>query len=462
MNRPEPNERILWLICGILLAGWIAAVAANFGLAEAWRFVPTPDDRWPVIYRLIILGAVLVLAVVILAWLFLQMASAEARKQADMERRYRYALEEVQRGTLQALTSALDMRDGETYGHSRRVVGYSLAIGARLGLDRREMQTLAWGALLHDLGKIAIPDLILFKPGPLTPSERASMNEHVTIGYQMVQNITFLSRAASVIRHHHERYDGTGYPDGLAGEEIPLLARVFSVADAYDAMTSSRPYRPIPMEHPAALWEIRQGMGRQFCPKVAAAFLEIPEEELLQIREVSFTPLDDLGAWIRLDETMDEFTPSIYRDGLTGTQNRAAWEAKRSQMTLVRGQRLGTLIFMDVDGMKQVNDNFGHLSGDRMLSDLGARLVQLTPDVYRVGGDEFILWFPPEGWHPDIERMLADILTHFSDYWRHVCPTISVSWGVSTASQESSSVDDLVREADIRMYRCKAVRHENS
>lgn len=457
MRDSQPSERYVWLVCCVLLAGWVIAIAVNFGLIDTWRTVPVSANGWPVLYRLLLLVAILILAIIIVAFLLFRMAAAEAAKQAISERHYRFALEEVYRGTLQALTSALDMRDGDTYGHSRRVMGYSLAVGRRMGLDSRELQMLAWGALLHDLGKIGILDEILLKKGPLTPQEREIMNSHVDIGYRMVRNIPFLSRATSVIRYHHERYDGTGYPDGLAGERIPLLARIFSVADAYDAMTSSRPYRPEPMDHAAALQAIQAGAGTQFCPKVVEVFCQIPEEELMEIRDLSFTPLDDMGALLQ-DVEVDCPTPSFYRDSLTGTQNRAAWEAKKSEMTLIRGRALGTVVFLDVDGMKQVNDNYGHLSGDRILSDLGTRLMQLTPDTYRVGGDEFILWFPPDKWTKDTAVALADTLHLFANYWKQIWPTISVSWGVCSADQSSTNLDELVREADAQMYRQKAKR----
>jgi|GEM_PF-6382933 len=458
MRNSQPNDRYVWLVCSVLLAGWVVAVLANFGLRDTWKAVPVSENGWPVLYRLLLLVAILVLAIVVLAFFVFHMASKEAAKQAISERHYRFALEEVYRGTLQALTTALDMKDGDTYGHSRRVMGYSLAIGRRMGLDSRELQMLAWGALLHDLGKIGIRDEILLKKGPLTPEEREIMNSHVDIGYQMVRNIPFLTRATSVIRYHHERYDGTGYPDGLGGEGIPLLARIFSVADAYDAMTSSRPYRPAPLDHATALQVVRNGAGTQFCPKVVDVFCQIPEEELLGIRDISFTPLDDIGALVREDMETDYPTPSFYRDSLTGTQNRAAWEAKKSEMTLVRGRALGTVVFLDVDGMKQVNDNYGHLSGDRILSDLGTRLVQLTPDAYRVGGDEFILWFPSENWTKDTAIALADALHLFANYWKQIWPTVSVSWGVCSADHNSTNLEELVREADAEMYRLKAKR----
>nr|PZN44364.1 MAG: hypothetical protein DIU70_02595 [Bacillota bacterium] len=402
--------------------------------------------------RMLFLGGAMVLAGLVLAWLFYSLGLQELRKQAEVERKFRWALEEAYRGTLYALTSVLDLRDDETYGHSRRVMGYSLAIGARLGLDKSDLQTLAWGALLHDLGKIGIRDEILLKPGPLTPEEEAAIRQHVVIGSQLVKSVPFLSRAAPIIRHHHERYDGTGYPDRLKGEEIPLLARIFAVADAYDAMTSPRPYRPAPMSMARAREVLAGEKGRQFCPRAVEAFLQIPLSELEEIRARSFLPMDDLSTLVSLDVELESLLPQYYRDSLTGAQNREAWEAKKAQMAMFRGLALGTVVFLDMDGLKQVNDTFGHMTGDRVLADLGARLGQVAREVYRVGGDEFVLWFPMGEWNEATERKLVETLANFTAYWQNLLAGVSVSWGVSTATPETTSLTQLLAEADRAMY----------
>ncbi len=455
MEQWEPRERFLWLVCGLLLVAWAVAVGANFGLQELWQNTPHEGFSMYNEYSLLLGGSVLVLAALMLAWMVYSLGTREMRRQAERERQYRYALEEAYRGTLHALTSALDLRDGETYGHCRRVMGYSLAIGRQMGLPSEEMQTLAWGALLHDLGKIGIRDAILLKPGKLTPEEWAEMQQHVVIGYQMVQSIPFLSRAATVIRFHHERFDGKGYPDGVKGEEIPLLARIFSVADAFDAMTSSRPYRKEPLTMEEAIAVLRQESGRQFCPKVVEAFLQLSPGELEEIRQKSFMPVDDLSDLLDLGGLI-ELAPGYYRDPLTGTQNRAAWEAKKAQIALISGADLGTLIFLDVDGLKQVNDTKGHLTGDRVLADLGARLCQLGLEVYRIGGDEFVLWVEAGRWDKGLEERLRQTLEAFDRYWRPSLPHLSVSWGVATADEQTSSLMELIAQADMAMYRRKA------
>jgi putative nucleotidyltransferase with HDIG domain len=195
------------------------------------------------------------------------------------------ALVETERSydaTLHALSNALDVRDSETEGHARRVVQYLELIAEELGVPASERKTLLRGALLHDVGKIGVPDEILRKPGPLTSSEWSAMRRHPAYGSRIVADIPFLECVAEIIRHHHERWDGTGYPDGLRGEEIPIGARMFAVADTFDAMTADRPYRKA-LDAANARAEIIECGGSQFDPRVVDAFARIPLERLLGI-----------------------------------------------------------------------------------------------------------------------------------------------------------------------------------
>lgn len=185
--------------------------------------------------------------------------------------------------TLEALGGALDLRDSETSGHSYRVTRYSLELARGLGCSPDQLKQIARGAFLHDIGKIGVADSILLKQGKLSDEERAVMETHARIGYDLVCRIAFLAPAAEIILTHQERYDGLGYPQGLAGEEIPLGSRIFAVADTLDAMTSDRPYRRA-LPYSAAREEIIRESGRQFDPKVVEAFLAISEEVVGAIR----------------------------------------------------------------------------------------------------------------------------------------------------------------------------------
>jgi putative nucleotidyltransferase with HDIG domain len=178
--------------------------------------------------------------------------------------------------TLETLGDALDLKDRETEGHSKRVTAFTIAIARAMGLAREQINTIARGAFLHDIGKIAIPDKILNKPGKLEPDEMTIMKEHAYHGYQIVKKIPFLAEAADIVYSHQERFDGSGYPRGLKGEQIPLGARIFSVADTLDAIMSDRPYR-VAQSLPAAKTEIQKWAGRQFDPEVVKVFLEMPD-----------------------------------------------------------------------------------------------------------------------------------------------------------------------------------------
>jgi ribonuclease P protein subunit RPR2 len=173
-----------------------------------------------------------------------------------------------------ALASALETKDTGTRAHSQRVQEYAVELGRGVDPVLVEQPSAEYGFLLHDVGKIGIPDLVLQKPGPLTPEERRLMQNHTVLGEQMLGGVAFLQGVGlRVVRSHHERWDGEGYPDGLAGDEIPLAARIFAVADTLDAMTSDRPYRPRgPWE--TARTEILAQSGRQFDPAVVDAFRE--------------------------------------------------------------------------------------------------------------------------------------------------------------------------------------------
>jgi putative nucleotidyltransferase with HDIG domain len=191
-------------------------------------------------------------------------------------------LERSYSATLEALGSAIDLRDSATAGHARRVLWYSIKLANTLGGLEDQLKNIAMGACLHDIGKLATPDGILLKPGALSDQERKVMQRHVVIGYDLVKGIPFLAEAAEIILAHHERWDGSGYPRGLRGDEIPLSARIFAVADTLDAITSDRPYRAA-LQFSAARDVIARESGKLFDSVVADAFLGIPEESWASI-----------------------------------------------------------------------------------------------------------------------------------------------------------------------------------
>ena len=202
------------------------------------------------------------------------------------------SLEGAYRSTLKALTAALETRDSETHGHSERVVTYSLRLGREYGLSSELMKALEFGSLLHDIGKIGVPDSILRKPAKLTEEEWVRMREHPLHGQQILRGIEFLEGAARVVAQHHEKWDGTGYPLGLRREEIDINARIFAVADAFDAITSDRVYRR-GKPYEAAAQELDDWAGRQFDPKVVEAFHRVPKEDWEELHRQSLMPKPD-------------------------------------------------------------------------------------------------------------------------------------------------------------------------
>ena len=211
---------------------------------------------------------------------------ARERYQRRLEERVKertHELRETLGGTLSALVAALDARERETSDHSQRVVRFTVALAERLGVPAEELDDIGRGALLHDIGKIGVPDAILLKPGPLTPDEWTDMRRHPEIGANILAGIPGLKRAAEIVLAHQERWDGSGYPRGLKGEEIPLGARLFAIADTLDAIVSDRPYRRgVPFELARA--EILRCAGTQFDPRATAAFETFDEAQLEALR----------------------------------------------------------------------------------------------------------------------------------------------------------------------------------
>jgi putative nucleotidyltransferase with HDIG domain len=198
----------------------------------------------------------------------------------------RQAMEDLENSydvTLEALGDALDLKDSETEGHSKRVTAYTIALARAMGISPAQIKVIARGAFLHDIGKMAIPDEILRKPGNLTEDEQEVMREHCTRGYHILRKIPFLSEAAEIVYSHQEHYNGSGYPSGLSGNQIPIGARIFAVADTLDAITSDRPYRKA-RNFDVAREEILRCSGTQFDPAVVEVFLKIPNELWQELR----------------------------------------------------------------------------------------------------------------------------------------------------------------------------------
>jgi putative nucleotidyltransferase with HDIG domain len=260
------------------------------GVAEVDMAPTILDERVATASRTIWVAVAIVF---VLLWLALALlvrgAAARLARQNDaFQDRSRELLETTQRleesllETVETLNAAVEARDPYTAGHSQRVRRVALAIGRNLGLNAKQLGVLSTAALFHDVGKIGIPDSILTKAGPLEPSEAAVMREHVLRGAEIAAKVSSFQDAIPAIRHHHERWDGLGYPDGLSGEDIPLEATIVGLADAWDAMTTNRPYATA-LSLNEALMQIRSGRGKQFSPAVVDAFAEVARRQPAEV-----------------------------------------------------------------------------------------------------------------------------------------------------------------------------------
>lgn len=218
-----------------------------------------------------------------------------AERTAELDQAFE-AIENSYRMTLKALVQALETRDFETHGHSERVVTFSLRLGYEIGLDKETLRDLELGALLHDIGKIGVPDAVLRKPAKLNEDEWNKMKLHPVHGQKILRNIPFLEGAARIVAQHHEKWDGTGYPIGLRGEDIEIGARIFSVVDAFDAMVSDRVYRK-GCSYEDALAELERCSGTQFDPLVVEAFKNVPAEDWIILRERSVREKQELSSF---------------------------------------------------------------------------------------------------------------------------------------------------------------------
>jgi len=207
--------------------------------------------------------------------------AADLREIFKQERHRAQELRRSYKATVLALANAVEARDAYTGKHAERVAAYGLRIAHAAGVDVDPQAE--FGFLLHDVGKVAVPDAVLFKPGPLTDDEWELIAKHPVVGAEILHHIDFLEEAKVVVRHHHERWDGNGYPDGLRGEDVPVHARVFAIADTLDALTTDRPYRK------GTSWSrarevIRAEAGTQFDPAIVAAYGTVPDEAFARIR----------------------------------------------------------------------------------------------------------------------------------------------------------------------------------
>ena len=316
---------------------------------------------------------------------------------------------------MESLSTTIEAKDEYTRGHSRRVAQYAALIAENLGWSKEEIQNLKNCAYLHDIGKIGIPDQILNKPGKLTNEEFNLIKQHTTIGQDILKDITIIPHIDEVTRSHHEHYDGTGYPDGLKGNEIPIQARVIALADSYDAMNSRRIYRNA-LSHGRIYHEIQMNAGTQFDPEITKVFLKLMDNGSLYNLEHEILPTqeDTINKFISdVVTTMQDQEEMKNIDYLTGLPVR---NVGQKHIASAMQKTNGCLIFLDMDNLKKINDVYGHKAGDRALKNLGKLLLNISiPKIAcRMGGDEFLL-FLPETTTEEAENTVSNVIEQFKE-----------------------------------------------
>ncbi len=305
--------------------------------------------------------------------------------------------EKVEKMSLQivrTLADTIDAKDEYTKEHSSHVAVYATALARELGYSEEALSNLRHAALLHDIGKISIPDSILNKPGKLTDIEYEVIKSHTTVGGDILNHMDVMPGVLEGARYHHERYDGKGYPDHLSGTDIPEIARIICLADAYDAMNSRRVYRDrLPREKIRE--QLVSGRGTQFDPAMTDVFVRLLDEGKLEIKEIEDRQAEIDGTGLVLQRVMSTMAQkdTRERDILTGLMLR--YEGETAISEALRKQE-GCLCFIDVDNLKKINDTLGHLAGDHLLKEVGGVLKRYEEQaiVCRLGGDEFLMYLP--------------------------------------------------------------------
>ena len=381
------------------------------------------------------------------------------RQKKELESRRRQT-ERISLQTIKTLSVTVETKNVYTNGHSQRVADYSALIAGALGWDDKRINNLRNAAYMHDVGMIGIPDSIVNKPTRLTEEEYAIIQRHTLIGADILKDITLIEHVAEVAHYHHERYDGTGYPEGLSGEEIPIEARIVAVADSYDAMNSKRIYRNA-LEKEKIIEELESCSGTQFDPVIAELFVRLIREgkvdtALLPAEPIGESKMDhyesettkfisDIMSTIQSQEDSDSY------DFLTGLPVRSKGEILIAQMMQ---EHDGGLVFVDVDNLKKLNDVYGHKAGDRALKLLGNILKDAGDNsiACRLGGDEFLLFLPDyskDEIHACVKHIFFEFAKAKEDDVELRCADLSAGMSLST---NGATFEKCYREADKALY----------
>lgn len=381
-----------------------------------------------------------------------------ARQTANAEERSR-RIERISLQTIQTLANAIDAKDKYTDGHSTRVSQYAMILAEALGWDNEKVDNLRYAALLHDIGKISIPDTILNNPQKLNESEFDVIKSHTAVGGDILKQNVMIEGAEDVALHHHERYDGKGYPFGLEGEEISLQSRIVAIADAYDAMNSRRVYRKA-LSPERIRNELIAGKGTQFDPYLVDVFLSLIENGVLEKasgNEIQTTDESMENTSALLQKVMASFVAQSNADEhdvISGLLSRNVGERA---LAGAMQEDSGCFMFIDVDNLKKINDIMGHNAGDKVLKTMGEAIQAYSEDCIscRLGGDEFLVFYKGANREQAEERinLIIDCFTAKKNLDIEM-KVASLSAGLVMCTPEDM-YSDIYNKADKALYHVK-------
>lgn len=385
---------------------------------------------------------------------------------ATLEEELEAKSKQVEAVALTAVTTVanfIDSKEEYNSGHSTRVAKYAQAIARELGWSEEEALNIHYVALLHDIGKIGVPIQVLNKKTTLTSLEQDMVKKHTIIGAEILKDIKTVEHVSEGALFHHEKFDGSGYPNGLAGQDIPLIARIITVADAYDAMTSDRKYR-VNLTDEEARAEIEECAGKQFDPYIASVVCRMIDEGIFEkLRTQIDTPTSDniiiesnaLMAKV-LGGELESTRAEAEHDYLTKIWNRRNGERHITEYLRIGD---GALMVIDLDNFKMVNDTYGHLTGDRVLKEVAEILQTQAQNHYvcRMAGDEFLVFVRDVTTVEETKPVIEAIMYAFNSRCEKddILANTALSIGIALSSQEGRDYNQLFRCADRALYYIK-------
>lgn len=366
-------------------------------------------------------------------------------------------VEMVTINSIMSIANTIDAKDKYTSGHSIRVAQCAVEIARRLGWNETELQNMKYVALLHDIGKIGVPDSILNKPGRLTDAEFAVIKKHPVTGGEILKDIHTIDHLQDGALFHHERYDGKGYPFGLRGTDIPLCARIVGVADAYDAMTTNRVYRD-KLSTERVISEFERGKGTQFDPNLADLFIEMIREGFSVVINEEESPETALYKGVIDEYTAEAKHSNSVIDSLTGLYNRNYAETMISER--IACGHVGSLFAMDLDNFKEVNEKFGHIAGDKIIKIFADILKACSKEndiICRLSGDGFIAFFTDVNDRTAIQDKAQHIINTYHSSVNDLVKSdnFSVSIGISFIVDDEKDYSTIFNNADKALYYVK-------